>query len=174
MSGLVPGFQSGSNLIVIIGNVMQANLTSISLNRSMTNGAVGGIGGFSYDALEALGYSSSASLTLTRYSKATVDAINGKAGYQVPARTNGFNNPGTDGNSLLHPSQFNPAALLTGKTFDIIIGERLSQDSNEFNTVLTLKDCRLNSYSLSFSPNSLVSENLGVKCIRIIDAADGV
>jgi hypothetical protein len=175
MSGYVPNFQSGSNQVIYIGNVIAAYITNLSFSRNMSQGAVGGIGGYSYDAQEALSYSASGSFTLTRYTSAAADAVKKVTGgeYKLPTKSNsGFPNPGTDGNSMLHPAHFNPSKLLTGKTFDIKVFERRSQSSNDAVVVYTLKDCRLSGYSIGFTPGSLVSENLSFKCLRIVDAAD--
>lgn len=174
MSGQVNNFQSGSNLLIYIGNVLVSYATGLSMQRSMAQGAVGGVGSYSYSSLEALGYSASGSFTITRYSKGITDAVKGRPGYNLPAPTNsGFNNPGADGNSMLHPSMFNPQALLYGKTFDIKVFERSSTSSNDGVLVYTIKDARMESYSLGFTPGSLVSENISFRCLRVIDAADG-
>lgn len=175
MAGLAPNLQNGSSLLVYIGNVLQAYCTNISFSRSMSQAAVGGIGSYSYDTLEAVSYSASGSFTLTRYTGSAVDAVKGKGAYQLPARSNnGFNNPGTDGNSMLHPAHFNPISFLTGKTGDIKIYERQDQGSSSPGALIyVLRDFRMTSYALSFTPGSLTAENISFKCLRILDAADG-
>lgn len=174
LSGQLPNFQSGSNLLIYIGNTLCAYATNLSWQRSMAQAGVSGIGSYSYDAIEAVGYSASGSFTITRYSKATTDAVKGKAGFNLPVKTNdGFNNSGTDGNSMLHPSQFNPQSLLYAKTFDIKVMERTSTTSNEGQIAFILQNCRMESYSIGFTPGSLVSENISFRCLKILDAADG-
>ena len=93
----------------------------------------------------------------------------------VPSRAQRANFEGTDGNSQLHPSQFNPAQLIVSRTFHIKIYEReatnicegeLARPGADLGDVIfTLKNCRMSNYAIAFTPGSLVGENLGFMCI---------
>jgi hypothetical protein len=171
MAGLLPSFQSGSNLYIYIGDILIAYGTNLNLSRDMTNVGVGGIGSYSYDAIEPTAYAARGSFSVTRYSSLAKDAITAKtvapAG-TLPGRSASL--PQTDGNSMLHPSQFNPINLIVSKTFDIKVFERNSQTGATGNLIYTAKDCRMNGYSIGFTPGSLVTENISFRCLRIEDA----
>lgn len=172
MAGLLPSFASGSNLALYIGNLRVAYGSNITFTDDVSHAAVGGIGSYSYDSLEPTQYLARGSFSIVRYSTEAVNAINAKtAGTQgrTATRSNGFTNPNTDGNSMLHPSQFNPTALLLSKTFDIKIFERNNSDNSQMSRIFTLQDCRLTGYSIGFTPGSLVSENLSFICILAKD-----
>jgi len=174
MAGLLPSFQSGSNLQIYIGNVLVAYATSVSFSRDMSDTGIGGIGSYSYDAIEPLMYAARGTFSLTRYSNEAIAATKlagGPADGLKPSRATESNlaASGVDGNSMLHPSQFNPTLLIVSKTFDIKVFERNSVNGTTGNLVQTLKDCRLTGYSMGFTPGSVISENLSFRCLRIID-----
>ena len=174
MAGLLPSFLSGSSLLIYIGNTQVAYGTNLSISQDMTQAGVGGIGSFSYDAIEPLMYSCRGSFSLTRYSNLATDAALSKTAAPagtIPSRSASSDlASGVDGNSLLHPSQFNPLLLIVSKTFDIKVFARNSITGATGDLVLTVKDCRLNGYSLGFTPGSLTSENLSFRALRLVKA----
>jgi hypothetical protein len=168
MAGLLPSFQSGSNLYIYIGNVLVAYGTNLSLSQDMTNVGVGGIGSMSYDAIEPTAYAARGSFSITRYSKLASDAIQAKTAAPAASVPGRFGvTPDVDGNSMLHPAQFNPINLIISKTFDIKVFERNAQTGVSGNLVYTAKDCRMTNYSMGFTPGSLVTENISFRCLRI-------
>jgi len=192
MANVLPSFASGSQLLIRIGGLAVAYATNLSFSDDVSSGAVGGIGSFSYDAIEPLSYASRGGFTITRYSKDAIDAIKaasplanfGNSGAsQAPGRTSdkdslfGGQSSLSDGNSLLTPNSFSPIGLLASTTFDIEVYQRSATLDNTNNTtaitqsglVFRCVDCRLTSYSISFTPGSLVAEQLGFICIRIED-----
>jgi hypothetical protein len=188
MAGQIPSFASGSNLAIQIGGLHLAYGTNLSWSDDVAHAAVGGIGSYSYDALEPLQYLARGSFSLVRYSTEVRNLLSGQAPFgAAPARSALGASPttGTDGNSMLRPGSFNPASLLLSRTFDIVVYERgykagvnpagtgstLTNSADTLNKVFTLSDCRLTSYSITFTPGQLVTENLGFICILVTDAA---
>jgi hypothetical protein len=103
-----------------------------------------------------------------RYGSAARTAIGDAAS---PSRS-AAGKTGNDGNSMLKTNSFNPSALLLSRTFDIDIYERLTQSGvagADLNKIFTIHDCRLTSYSITFTPGQLVSENIGFICIQATD-----
>ena len=178
MAGLLPSFNSGSNLALYIGNVQVAYGSNISFVDDVSHASVGGIGSYSYDALEPTQYIARGSFSLVRYSTPAAAAIQAKtvapAG-KMPTKAHqspNTSNDATDGNSMLHPSQFNPVNLLLSKTFDIKIFERTGTGSSSElspKPAFILQDCRMTGYSIGFTPGSVVSENISFMCILIKD-----
>ena len=189
--GFIPGFASGSSLVIAIDGVTQAYATNLSWSDDVAHAAVGGIGSFSYDALEPLQYLARGSFSLMRYSSEAKSRIEDAS---LPARSKGALDA-NNGNSALAANSFNPSMLLLSKTFDIDIYERLTQAtaivfvsaqaavvetkdtkakdavpaSGDLVKTFTIKDCRLTSYSITFTPGQLVSENIGFICLQAID-----
>jgi hypothetical protein len=142
--------------------------TNLSWSDDVAHAAVGGIGSFSYDALEPLQYLARGSFSLMRYGSAARNSI---AAASAPARTSA-GSPGNDGNSMLSTNSFNPSALLLSRTFDIDIYERKDTSgvgASDLKKTFTIRDCRLTSYSITFTPGQLVSENIGFICIQAVD-----
>jgi hypothetical protein len=81
--------------------------------------------------------------------------------------------PKTDGNSMLVGPQFNPSKLLISRTFDIEVYERKADGATTVGDlgerVFLIHNCRMTSYSITFTPGQLVSENIGFICIRVQD-----
>ena len=178
MAGLMPSFASGSNVHIRIGGIKVAHITNLSFSEDVSTGAVGGIGSYSYDAIEPLQYAARGSFSITRYTKEALKAIyddGNPAKKFAPGRVNGkeslFNGVGSfgsDGNSILTGVSFSPAQLMISKAFDILVTERGSQGVQE-KIIFSCLDCRLVSYSIGFTPGALVSENVGFVCIRVQD-----
>lgn len=193
MANVLPNFSNGSALLISIDNQLVAYATNLSFSDDVTTAGVGGLGSFSYDALEPLSYSSRGGFTITHYSKDAMNAVkagsalsnfgtNGGAS-QAPKRSN--DNPSvfggqaatSTGNSLLIANSFSPIGLLASRTFDIAVYQRQATLDNfgattdiiQSGLVFRCVDCRLTSYSISFTPGSLVAEQLGFICIRIED-----
>jgi hypothetical protein len=177
MAGLIPSFASGSLLAIQIGKLNLAYGTNLSFTDDINTMAVGGIGSYSYDALEPTGYIARGNFSLMRYSALARTGIDA-AGGLMPGRA-GSDNELVDGNSMYHPSAFNPVKLLISKTFDIHIYERTADEvagsTGKYQAgglgglIFTLKNCRLTNYSIGFTPGSLVAENIGFMCILVQD-----
>ena len=180
MAGLIPSFASGATLVIRVGRVQLAYASSLTFVDDVTHAPIGGIGSYSYDALEPTQYVARGSFVLQRYSNVAHAANTAMGDLQSPKNTSP--NParsllsasvGTesvpDGNSMLWGLQFNPSNLLVGKTFDIQMYEKKSRDELGDIPVFTIKDCRMTGYSISFTPGQTVSENLNFSCILIED-----
>lgn len=186
MAGLMSSFALGSNVHIRIGGIKVAHITNLSFSEDVSTGAVGGIGSYSYDAIEPLQYAARGSFSITRYTKEALKAIyddGNPAKKFAPGRVNGKaelfkgfqslvvdESSGADGNSILTKVSFSPAHLMLSQAFDIVVTERSMPGVGE-EEIFTCIDCRLVSYSVGFTPGSLVSENVGFICIRIEDAS---
>jgi hypothetical protein len=189
MSGILPSFLSGSQLVIKIGGQSLAFCQALSFSHNMSTAPVGGIGGASYHSLEPLQYSASGSLVVTRYSRDTL-AMNGVAtgtsgnplstGAITPGvssvpgvlarTTNDKNAAGTitqGGNSLLMYKAFNPLMLLLSTTFDISVYTRSfattgteDADLTQTEATYTIVDCRCTGWRTSLSPGGLMNETL--------------
>lgn len=185
MSGLLPSFVNGSNILLKIGDVTVAYCQDLRFNRNMANVPVRGIGSYSTHATEPVDFSASGQLSIMRYNK---DIVYGN-GDTVPSRTQnedllpenlqGATKSKTrDGNSLLMPYAFDPRRLLLSATFDIEAYERTankgaidgSEGVNAGKLLYKFYDCRFTSYSYSFSPGQLIMENLAFLASYIEDA----
>jgi len=180
MANLIPSFANGSALKITVDDITIAYATNLSFSDDVTHAGVGGVGSYSYDALEPVQYAARGGFSVTHYSKAAMTAIAGgndlSAASNAPTRSSGNNSVnGGDGNSFLVANSFNPINLLTSRTFDIQV---LQGDANEVTgkretlkdkVVFTCKDCRLTSYGLSFTPGTLVAEQIGFICIQVVD-----
>ena len=182
MANLIPSFANGSALKITVDGKIIAYATNLSFSDDVTHAGVGGVGSYSYDALEPVQYAARGGFSVTHYSKAAMKAIVGgntlsadKAS-NAPTRSSGNNSVnGGDGNSFLVANSFNPVALLASRTFDIqvlqgaadeVTGKR---ETLKDKVVFTCKDCRLTSYGLSFTPGTLVAEQIGFICIQVVD-----
>lgn len=173
MAGRLPSFASGSNLAIYIGESLVAYGSNLSFVDDVAHAAIGGIGSFSYDALEPTQYTARGNFSLSRYSDVSHSALTGQADPKaaMPGRS-AAGNADKDGNSLLDPSQFNPSHLIASQTFDIKIFERLN-NGTVGDLLYTLENCRMTGYSIGFSPGSIVSENISFMCILVNDTTVG-
>jgi len=182
MANLIPSFANGSALKITVDDITIAYATNLSFSDDVTHAGVGGVGSYSYDALEPVQYAARGGFSVTHYSKAAMTAIAGgndlSAASNAPARSSGNNSVnGGDGNSFLVANSFNPVALLASRTFDIQVWQTgtPSIDANgkiivgSEVIIFTCKDCRLTSYGLSFTPGTLVAEQIGFICIQVVD-----
>lgn len=174
MSNQIASFASGSNLYITIGDTTVAYGTNLSFTDDVSHGAIGGVGSYSYDSLEPLQYLARGSFSLIRYTDKTMNGaktkINGRDS-TLPSRVDTVNTDvQADGNSMLNGTQFNPAQLLMSRTFDINIYEK---ETTLKTPIFTLRDCRMTSYSITFNPGSLISENISFICIRAEDRVAG-
>lgn len=184
MANLIPSFANGSALKIVVDGVTIAYATNLSFSDDVTHAGVGGVGSYSYDALEPVQYAARGGFSVTHYSKAAMTAV--KAGNtagltasttsQAPARSGDKDSlNGGDGNSFLVANSFNPINLLTSRTFDIQVFQGAADATTGVRSpakdslVFTCKDCRLTSYGLSFTPGTLVAEQIGFICIKVID-----
>jgi hypothetical protein len=176
MAGLVSSFLNGSNLVIKIGTTTVAFAQGISMSDDIGHVPIGGIGSFGYSAIEPLQYSARGNLQILRYSNKT---LTGRPDDSIPGRVKAkttADNQDQDGNSMLHRVHFNPRKLILSRTFDINIYERANTgDVVDTDLVLsyTLQDCRLTSYSMTFTPNQAISEQVGFICIKLLDKAGG-
>ena len=175
MAGIIPSFASGSNLSIRLGGIVVAYATNLNFTDDVNHAPVGGIGSYSYDALEPTQYVARGSISINRYSTLAANAVTAslseanKAGL-LPSRAvagpTDIGSSESDGNTLLYPSQFNPTSLLFGRTFDIVVMESVPTSPR---IIFTLRECRMTGYSMSFTPGSLVGENVNFMCIRVIE-----
>lgn len=179
MSNVLPSFASGGNLAIKIGDQFIAYATNLSISRDMAHAGVGGIGSYSYDALEPLQFAARGSFSITRYTQDAMNSI--KAGTvpggptgMAPKRTNEALSTRSNGNSFLTAASFSPVNLMLSRTFDIQIYERFGPSLGELKMMGRAIDCRLTSYSIGFTPGSLVAENIGFICIDYQDQDLGI
>lgn len=156
--GKLPSFLSGAQLIVRLGESTVAFAQALSFSHNMGIAPVGGIGAYSYHALEPLQYAAQGSLVITRYSRlmsskdafdtdssaANVDKNLGSTitsdGGSAPGPIVGSNSEKSGnavvrgGNTLLIHRHFNPVQLLLSQTFDITVHARSYQNANAFAT----------------------------------------
>jgi hypothetical protein len=154
----------------------------MSFTDNMTVAPVGGIGSYQPDTLEPLQYSAGGTMTINRYSTEAWKAITSLAGGKtdfVPDRA--VNDPAAiatrDGNSLMDANFFSPFLLMISRTFDIQLWERAfggfdaagNPILNDNKVLFHMVDCRMNSYSITFTPGALIQETVGFIARRIID-----
>lgn len=197
MAGLLPSFLSSAQLEIHVGDDVLAYAQSLSFQDNMTNVPVGGIGAYSFHALEPVAYAGSGSLVITHYSKKVHDAIKSMPSDLGTMPSNVLANgivstPDTspeqyrDGNSLLVSEFFNPVNLIMSRTFDVNIYERMvTRTANKLGLTVpvtsttsgntlpgpmyTLKNCRMTSFRLSFTPGSLVQQIVTFICMAVLD-----
>lgn len=172
MSNMIPGFSSGSSLAIEIDGSLVAYVNNFSWSDDVAHAAVGGIGSYSYDAIEPLQYAARGSFSLVRYGTTAWDRITNLPSRALNTAT-AIGSNANDGNSMLRHNSFNPVKLLLSRTFDIGIYERqkpnLAIVGDALKKVYNIRDCRLTSYSITFTPGQLVSENIGFICIQAVD-----
>jgi hypothetical protein len=180
MAGLIPSFTSGSKLIIHVGSIRFAYATNLSFTDNVSHAPVSGIGSFAPDAIEPLQYTANGSMTLTRYSQAAFAAINKFVSVdqtvKAPTRAGApASNTERDGNSLFIKNSFSPAHLLISRSFDIDVYERMASGASgaslEGQLSFSIKDVRLTSYSITFTPGTLVQENVTFLALSIVDHA---
>lgn len=170
MSGKLASFLNGSLLVVKINNVTLAYCQSISFNQNMNLVPVGGLGAYSYHALEPVQFAAGGNMRVVRWSTEEWKEIGDKA---VPANlaetAEGVLAPDfTSGNGVIDKNHFNPVNLLLSATFDIDVCGRESSASTELTKPLyKLKDCRLTNYSFAFQPGALLYEDMSFVCLQV-------
>ena len=181
MANILPSFASGSNSVIVVDGITLAYATNLSFTDDMSHAAVGGIGSYSYDTIEPTQYAVRGNITIMQYSAAavaeasaiaTLSPTSDKKGSTVtgtPARMGGVN-----GNSFLVSKYFSPVMLLLQQTFDIDVYERQVDKATgnlekSTSAIFQIQNCRLNSYNLTFTPGSLISENLTFSALGLID-----
>jgi|WetSurMetagenome_2_1015567.scaffolds.fasta_scaffold156476_2 hypothetical protein len=166
MSGQLPSFLSGSNVVVRIGAKNLAYCQDLRFSRTVGHVPVRGIGSYGTLALEPVDFSINGSLVITRWVGNTANN-NTNAPEGVPATTT------FQGNSLFTNNTFNPATLILSATFDIYVypkdtptvtatsvsvsGTVTRADAGTY--LYRIADCRLTNYSFSFFPGQLLNEN---------------
>jgi hypothetical protein len=172
MANKLASFMSGAQLVIYIGGKKVAFAQGLSFQESMDNVPVGGVGSFSYHAIEPLRYSASGSISVTRWSSKLTDAIKSVFGNEgtTPNPIAGAAKIGTrDGNSLLDGVQFNPVKLLSAATFDVVVYDKVKDASGNLNAAYKLENCRLSGYSFGFSPATLLQEGVTFICTSVVD-----
>ena len=176
MANKLASFMSGAQLVIYVGGVKVAFAQGISFQESMDNVPVGGVGSFSYHAIEPLRYSASGSLTITRWSSKLATLIKAANPVGLPdpiLKAKVLDN--RDGNSLLDGVAFNPVKLLASATFDIHVYSKLpdatgsTKDFASMVPVYTLHDCRMSGYSFGFSPATLLQEGVTFIVTKVSD-----
>lgn len=183
MAGVIPSFLSSAKLVIKIDGRVMAYATNLSISDRMAVAPVGGIGAYNADALEPLQYSVSGSFAITIYDEGTltalkaIDAVNSlspaRAASHEPNKLGNFS-----GNSMFQKNFFSPIHLMISRSIDIEVYEKLTPGAISPDTVslvqetaLTYKiyDARLTSYSLTFTPGSLMQEQIGFIAMRMED-----
>ena len=174
MANMIPSFLSSAKLAIHIGDYRIAYAQSLSFSDRMSVAPVGGVGSYNADALEPLQYSVGGSFVVTIYDEKTwkaIEALSAADKKYLPDRaTSHTERTGSRGNSLLSVNSFSPMHLMISRTFDIYVYEKASIDGTYLTTpTYHIQDCRLNSYSLAFTPGSLLQENVGFIGMKMVD-----
>lgn len=175
MAGLLPSFLSSAQLEIRIGSTVLAYAQNLSWTDDFTNTPVGGIGSYSYGSLEPVSYIGRGSMTVTHYSSAVLNKLKNLTG-ALPANLAGVTTQtNRDGNSLLVKEFFSPTQLLISRTFDLNVYERSLVNNggtlqNATSRLLyTLKDCRMNNFSITFTPATLINQTVSFICMSVIN-----
>lgn len=182
MSGVLPSFLAGSQLIIRIGNRPIAEAVAMSFQDNMDNAQVFSIGSTGPSAIEPLMYSASGSITITRYSDIVLknpnianpaNVFNTIQGSTPPLVT-GTTIKQSDGNSLAEVQYFSPALLMLSSTFDIDVYTRTlpggAQNIGQ-GLFLTYKivNCRISSLEFNFTPGQLVNETYAFLAQQVME-----
>ena len=177
MSGIIPSFLSSAKLVIRIDGRTMAYATNLSISDRMSVAPVGGIGAYNADALEPLQYSVSGSFAITIYDEASLKALNEISANKslVPNRvtdhipTNNFS-----GNSMFSQNFFSPVHLMISRSIDIDVYERTAPGQSTAEKITyKIYDARLTSYSLTFTPGSLMQEQIGFIAMKMEDILAG-
>lgn len=162
MAGQTPTFQNGSNLKIQIGDSIHAYATGVSFSEDVSHASIGGIGSYSYDALEPLQHAVRGSFVITQYLAPAFDEpfMTGSK----PARTGNKNT-----NTVTNNVGFQPKSLVGLATFDIVVFEKGATSADD-KALYIVKDCRLTSYNMNFVPGSLVTERVSFIALEARDA----
>jgi len=178
MAGIISSFLSSAKLVIHIDGRAVAYATNLSISDRMSVAPVGGIGAYSADALEPLQYSVSGSFAITIYDEATLKAVTklGKLPERASAHVGTTN---YQGNSHLSKNSFSPLHLLISRTIDIDVYEKIptaaayapagSPADKDMTLTYKIHDVRLTSYSLTFTPGSLLQEQIGFIAMKMED-----
>ena len=175
MTNILPSFASGSNSVIVVDGITLAYATNLSFTDDMSHAAVGGIGSYSYDTIEPTQYAVRGNITIMQYSAAAIAGAAAASKTATPP-TSATGTPArmgdTQGNSFLVSKYFSPVMLLLQQTFDIVVYEREAKDTANLQlgaAIFKIQSCRLNSYNLTFTPGSLISENVTFSALGLID-----
>jgi len=162
MAGLAPTFQNGSNLKIRIDHQVHAYATGISFSEDIAVAAIGGIGSYSYDAIEPLQHAVRGSFVITQYLAPAFnsDFMAGKK----PTRAGSIQS-----NTYTGSVSFQPKSLVSLATFDIEVFQKGATPTLD-TTLYIIKDCRLTSYNMNFVPGSLVTERVSFIALEVNDA----
>lgn len=174
----VPSFLSGSRLTIRINQDVVAYAQNLTFSDDMRVMPVGGIGAYSFHTLEPTDYIGRGSMSITHYSDKVLKVL--KSQNDLSTLPDNLKNTSTpadgDGNSFLRQNFFNPINLITSLSFTIDVHERdrtAGVTTGEFNNlsrvIYRLKNCRLSTYSIGFSPGSMVTENVSFLCTSVED-----
>lgn len=177
MANKLPSFLQGSVLVIKIGNRTIAYCNALSFSDQMDNTNVYGIGSFSPGAIEPLAYNAQGSISIQRYSDYALKgtATSPAKPKKLAAGISETRPTSTDGNSLADLQSFSPALLIIQSTFDIDVYTRTAASSTKQESeaglkhTFTLRDCRMTSMSMSFSPGQLIAENYSFICRLVQD-----
>jgi hypothetical protein len=165
---MLPSFLQSSRLKIKVDGVNMAYATALSFSDRMSIAPVGGIGSANPDALEPLQYSAQGSMTITVYTDACWDTINTINKASVPGRASTHTQRGDrQGNSLLNRWSFSPAHIWMSSDFDIDVYERGTNETEIL--VYQMLNCRLTNYSMSFTPGTILQENINFLSLSVVD-----
>ena len=169
MANLIPGFGSGSSHVIEIDGVQLAYVNNLSFADDMAHAPVGGIGSYNYDALEPTQYSVRGSFSIQQYTAQAVSASKSSSQTTAPKPARAKD----AGNSMLKAQYFSPVGLLFQRSFDINVYERKNTAGNDVNNNLKLifqiTSCRLASYSFTFTPGQIVTEQISFIATGLVD-----
>lgn len=172
MAGLLPSFLSAAQLEIRIGDKVLAYCQNLSWTDDMTTTPVGGIGAYSFHALEPVGYIGRGSMAITHFSSLAMNRNAATENNALPANLAGKTaNTTRDGNSLMVQQFFSPAEILVSRTFDVNIYERRDPNGSldENTHIYTLKNCRMTNLSMTFTPGTLVNQVVSFLCMHVVD-----
>jgi hypothetical protein len=180
----LPSFQNAGMLEIYIGESQVAYAQNLSFTDDVGLTPVGGIGAFSYHAIEPTSYMGRGNMTITQYSDRVLKALrelnnNGKhlPGNMINTKPS-YDDKG-DGNSFLRDPWFNPITLMLGTSFNILVYERSVPTTKQVGTgwalrqfgtpIYRLNGCRLADYALDFNLADITTETVSFLCMSIDD-----
>ncbi len=154
MSQKRPGFITGANAKVKMGNVAVAYATNVSYTVDVATIPVDVMGRYEVLSYEPTGYTVRGSLEIVRYTSRAANSgiqdasVNGDAPYNINVNT-----------GSTAQDQINPAAMLDSQTWDLQIYELVTEGAQgTSNAVYTIADCRLERRGATLNKRGILTD----------------
>jgi len=160
MSGVTPGFVTGANAKIRVGNITLAYCQDCSYNVTVTTIPIEACGKYEVISNEPVAYFVDGSLSVIRYTEKAV----GMSG--VDSSGNGVGNWKLNGNDGEGAKGFNPGDLLNSETWDLEIYQKHSTGNVQ---VIKLTDCRFTRKGSAINKRGVLVENFQFNAILASD-----